>query len=242
MAESSGAIELSREQFEEAAELLRALRETRWLVLALVHLAWACRRLGDERRGDRLNREALELALSGDDVRGAALVRSNIGSDLLAEGRDGPARILLEEALEGSRAAGDTAMIAACLSHLASLALRAGDLEAAAVDFRESLDSSPPLGTRTIWSRRSPLVQRRSSGLATRARAQSSAAQLRHLPARTVTCSSHPSGAPSTRRLRPHARSWGTPSNRPGLRVRSSNSRRQWRSRSVGWTHTVSAQ
>ncbi len=80
VAESSGAIELSREQFEEAAELLRALRETRWLVLALVHLAWACRRLGDERRSDRLNREALELALSGDDVRGAALVRSNIGA------------------------------------------------------------------------------------------------------------------------------------------------------------------
>ncbi len=77
VAESSGLVELSREQFEEAAELLRALGETRWLVLALVHLAWACRRLGDERRGDRLNREALELALSSDDVRGAALVRSS---------------------------------------------------------------------------------------------------------------------------------------------------------------------
>jgi hypothetical protein len=52
-------------------------------VLALVHLAWACRRLGDERRSDGLNREALELALGDDDVRGAALVRSNTGSDLL---------------------------------------------------------------------------------------------------------------------------------------------------------------
>lgn len=55
-------------------------------------------------------------------------------------------RILLEEALEGIRAAGDTAMIAACLSHLASLALRAGDLEAAAVDFRESLELFSSIG------------------------------------------------------------------------------------------------
>jgi hypothetical protein len=62
------------------------------------------------------------------------------------EGRDGPGRILFEEALEGSRAAGDTYMIARCLSHLASLALRAGDFEPAAVNFRESLERFSSIG------------------------------------------------------------------------------------------------
>jgi predicted ATPase len=146
VAESSGSAELSRKQFEQAAELLRALGETRWLVLALTHLAWAYRRLGNEPRSDELKREALELALTSDDIRGAALVRLNMSSDLLIEGRDEPARVLLDEALQGSRAAGDTYLIAGCLSNLASLSLRTGDLALAAASFRESLELYSSIG------------------------------------------------------------------------------------------------
>lgn len=146
VAESRGSAELARTQFEEAAELLRALGQTRWAVLAMTHLATACHRLGDQPRADRINQEALELALSSGDVRGAAVVRGNVGTGLLMDGQDEPARVLLEQALEGSRAAGDTYLIASCLSELALLAVRAGDLQRAAVNLRESLELFSSIG------------------------------------------------------------------------------------------------
>jgi predicted ATPase/class 3 adenylate cyclase len=146
VAESRGDAELARVQFEESADRLRRLGETRWLVLALTHLSSAHSRLGDGHRAEMLNQEALELALSSGDIRGAAVVRGNMGAGLLAAGDARRARVLLEESLEGSRVVGDVYMIASSLLNLGSLALRAGDLEQAAGNLRESLELFTSIG------------------------------------------------------------------------------------------------
>jgi predicted ATPase/class 3 adenylate cyclase len=146
VAESRGDTELARKQFEESADLLRRLGETRWVILALTHLAMAYRRLGDPRRADLVNQEALELALSSGDARGAAVVRGNMGANLILAGDDGRARVLIEEALEGSRIVGDVYMIASSLANLADLALRAGDLERAAGNLHESIELFASIG------------------------------------------------------------------------------------------------
>jgi tetratricopeptide (TPR) repeat protein len=146
VAESRGANELAREQFEEAAELLRQLGETRWVVLALTHLGGAYRDLGDPQRARLVQQEALELAVGSGDVRGAAVVRNNMAYLLIGEGEDGPARALLEEALEGARTISDTYMIASCLASLATIALRAGELEKAGRELRGSIEQFSSIG------------------------------------------------------------------------------------------------
>jgi predicted ATPase/class 3 adenylate cyclase len=139
VAESSGDAEQARIQFEQAVDLLRQIGDTRWLILALTHLAQAHHHLADRTRAQSVNDEALALALGSGDVRGAAVVRGNLGYNLLVEGDKQHATALLEESLEGSRVANDTYGIASCLANLAILALRAGELEVAATNLRESL-------------------------------------------------------------------------------------------------------
>jgi tetratricopeptide (TPR) repeat protein len=148
VAEARGDNELAEQQFKEAADRFRLLGETRWLILALTHLATAHRRLGDPVRGELLNREALELALRNGDVRGAAVIRGNMAFDLLAVGEEERARGLLQEALEGSRTVGDVYMIASCLMNLASIDLRAGESTHAADNLRESLELFSSIGDR----------------------------------------------------------------------------------------------
>jgi predicted ATPase/class 3 adenylate cyclase len=146
VAESRGDAELARSQFEESADRFRRLDETRWRILALTHLAGAHRRLGDRRRAGLAHQEALELAIGSGDVRGAAVVRGSMGAQLLFDGDESGARVLLEESLEGSRAVQDVYMIAISLSNLADLALRAGDLEKAAANLEESLKLFTSIG------------------------------------------------------------------------------------------------
>jgi predicted ATPase len=146
VAESRGDTELAKAQFEEAADLLRRLGETRWVILALAHLVGAYIHLGNVRRADLVAQEALELALSSGDVRGAAVVRGNMGARLLVEGEDDRARELLEESLEGSRIVGDIYMIASSLNNLATLALRGGELDRAAGQLRESIQLFNSIG------------------------------------------------------------------------------------------------
>lgn len=146
VAESRGDAEQARVQFEQAAELFRSLSETRWLILALTHLAKAHRDLGEGQRAEILNDKALDLALSTGDVRGAAVVRGNVGYELFVEGNDRRAAAMLEEALEGSRTVGDVYLIATCILNLATIALRAGDLQRAARDLRESLELFDSIG------------------------------------------------------------------------------------------------
>jgi predicted ATPase/class 3 adenylate cyclase/Tfp pilus assembly protein PilF len=146
MIEARGDVEQARISFEEAADLFRQMGETRWLILALTHLAAAHHALGDEQRARAMNEEALELAGESGDIRGAAIVRSNIGGSLFLEGDDQPAAALLRDALEGLRSVGDIYGVAACLGTLAYIALRSDAVEAAAADLRESLQLSSSIG------------------------------------------------------------------------------------------------
>jgi len=148
VAESRGENELAKKQFEEAAERLGRIAETRWQILALTHLATAHRRLGDRPGAEALNEEALELALRSGDIRGAAVIRGNMGSDLLAAGERERACELLEESLEGGRVVGDVYMIASSLMNLAELALRRGELERATRGLRESIELFASIGDR----------------------------------------------------------------------------------------------
>ena len=83
--EARGETVRARARFQEAAALFRALGETRWLVLALTHLASAEAALGDPAGGRRLNDEALALAVSSGDRRNAGLVRGNLAAHAFDE-------------------------------------------------------------------------------------------------------------------------------------------------------------
>ena len=151
VAESRGDAEEARARFERAAELLREAEETRWLILALTHLAGAYRDLGDPETDFSLNAEALTLAHESGDLRAAAIIKSNIADSFLADGEDDRAAPLISEALEGLRAVGDTYGVASTLLDTAMLAFRKGDLESAAADLREALHLSSSIGdTQTI--------------------------------------------------------------------------------------------
>jgi tetratricopeptide (TPR) repeat protein len=146
IAEARGDAEQARVDFEEAARLLGEIGETRWLILALTHVAWAYRSLGDPERADGSNREALALAEQSSDARGAAVVKSNMASVLLADGDEDRAAPLFEEALEGHRSVGDIYGMAHCSASLAIVAFRRGDIEHAARNLSESLRLSTSIG------------------------------------------------------------------------------------------------
>jgi predicted ATPase/class 3 adenylate cyclase len=141
MAEARGDVDQTRNQFEESATLLRRTGETRWLILALAHLAGTYYDF-DPGRAEAITIEALGLAEASGDLRGAAIVKGNLGAQLLVERDDERAATLLEEALEAHRALGDVYGVAGSLESLAILAHRHGDIEVAAANLRESLQLS----------------------------------------------------------------------------------------------------
>jgi len=140
MAEARGDKARAREEFQRAGELLRRLGETRWLILALAHLAGTFG--ADPDRAEQIYGEALELAEASGDIRGAAIVKGNFADGLRLQGEDRRAAKLIEEALEGHRALGDVYGEATCLGSLAIIALGRGDLTGASANLRESLELS----------------------------------------------------------------------------------------------------
>jgi predicted ATPase/class 3 adenylate cyclase len=140
MAEARGDVARAREEFQRAADLMRQIGEERWLILALAHLGGTYD--ADPTRAESIYFEALELAEASGDIRGAAIVKGNLGSHLFKRGNEQRAVVLIEEALASHRALADVYGIAACLADLADFALRRGNLKAAAVNLRESLELS----------------------------------------------------------------------------------------------------
>ena len=80
MAEARGDVAEAREQFEQAADLLRRVGATRWLILALAHLCGTY----DPERAERTYLEALAIAEASEDVRGAAIVKANFATPFYA--------------------------------------------------------------------------------------------------------------------------------------------------------------
>jgi non-specific serine/threonine protein kinase len=146
MAEAGGDLERARTLFGEAADIFRRIGDTRWLVLALTHLAGAHTYLGDTQRAVAINDEALDLADRGGDVRGAAVVRGNQGNAFMLSGDDRRAGALFERALEDYRSVGDTCGTASCLENLAVICLRGGEIDAAAASLCEGLELSSSIG------------------------------------------------------------------------------------------------
>lgn len=146
IAEARGDAERARIDFEEAVRLLGEIGETRWLILALAHLAGAYRKLGNPERCESILNQALELAQQSGDIRGTAIVKSNLASFLLADGDEDRAAPLIAEALEGHRSVGDVYGTALCSADLAIVAFRRGDVELAARNLSESLRLSSSIG------------------------------------------------------------------------------------------------
>jgi predicted ATPase/class 3 adenylate cyclase len=146
IAEARGDAEQARIDFEEAVRLLGEVGETRWLILALTHLAGAYRTLGSRERADGIHQEALALAQKSGDVRGTAVVKSNMAFFLLADGDQDRAAPLFAESLEGHRSVGDVYGVALTYANLATIAFRRGDIEQAARDVSESLRLSSSIG------------------------------------------------------------------------------------------------
>jgi non-specific serine/threonine protein kinase len=151
VAESLGDSKDARTRFERAAKLLREAGETRWLILALTHLATAYGDLGDAVRKRSLNEEALTLAHETGDVRAAGIVKSNIAFEFFESGDDERAALLWSESLEALRAVGDTYGVGSILGNTATVAIRRGDLENAVADLQEALELSSSIGdTQTV--------------------------------------------------------------------------------------------
>jgi predicted ATPase/class 3 adenylate cyclase len=140
----------ARRRFEEAADLFRSIGDTRWLIVALVHLVGLTYQVvGDAERAEQLAEEARELAEESGDVRAASLLKLNEASRLL--GADGDVvriKTMSQEALEGLRAIGDPYGVASALDTLAQVALRSGDAETACAHLRESIQLSRSIGDR----------------------------------------------------------------------------------------------
>jgi tetratricopeptide (TPR) repeat protein len=150
VAESRGDMKLALVQFGEAIDLLRAsdgsADDTRWLILALTHVAVASTEEGDSQEGRRLSAEALELARSTGDIRGEAVILGNMAHQQTVEGDTTGVEELLAQSLDLFRAVGDVYGVATSFSDLARLAFRKGDVEAAARNVRESLELSSSIG------------------------------------------------------------------------------------------------
>jgi predicted ATPase/class 3 adenylate cyclase len=150
VAENHSDMKLALTQFGEAIDLFRASEgsadDTRWLILALTHVAVASTEEGDSQEGRRLSAEALELARSTRDIRGEAVILGNMAHQQTVEGDTAGAEKLLEHSLDLFRTVGDVYGVATSLSDLALHAFRRGDLEAASRNIRESLGLSSSIG------------------------------------------------------------------------------------------------
>ncbi len=127
IAEARGDAEQARIDFEEAVRLLGEIGETRWLILALTHLAGAYRTLGDPERTDGTHQEALALAQQSGDVRGAAVVKSNMASVAFRRGEVEHAARDFSESLRLSSSIGDTHSLVVILANSVPVVLARGD-------------------------------------------------------------------------------------------------------------------
>ena len=147
VAEARNDVALTRTLFEQAAELLRRLGETRWLVLALTHLAGTFSDV-DPRLVEELQLQAIAIAEESGDLRGAAIAKGNLAKDRVFAGDADGATFLIQEALATHREQGDVYAVAQCLLDLATLALVRLDVDAAAREIGESMRLSRSIGDR----------------------------------------------------------------------------------------------
>jgi tetratricopeptide (TPR) repeat protein len=91
MKEARGDLQAVVPEFEEVLVALRASGETRWLILAMTHLAIAHGDSDEMERAQALSDEAIALARATGDLRGEAVTRINLGHLRMMEGNEAAA-------------------------------------------------------------------------------------------------------------------------------------------------------
>jgi predicted ATPase/class 3 adenylate cyclase len=147
-----------RRSYEDVVEALRTSGETRWLILAMTHLAGAYAEKGDMARAERLSAEGIALAQRTGDVRGEAVTMVNLAYSRTLEGDLAGAEKLLQDALPAVRSINDAYSIAMCSSDLAKLAVRRGDVDRAAEYLVEGLTLSGSIGSVLVTAGMLPLA------------------------------------------------------------------------------------
>jgi tetratricopeptide (TPR) repeat protein len=128
-------------------EALRASGETRWLILAMSHLAGAHGEKGDMVRAESVSEEGIALAQQAGDRRGEAIATTNLAYSRTLAGDYAGAEKLLQAALQAFRSINDTYGIAMCSIDLGQLALRRGDVDRAVECLAESIPLSVSIGS-----------------------------------------------------------------------------------------------
>ena len=144
--------------YEEVIEALRTSGETRWLILAMTHLAGAYAEKGDMARAESLSAEGIALAQRTGDVRGEAVTMVNLAYSRTLDGDLAGAEKLLQDALPAVRSINDAYSIAMCSSDLAKLAVRRGDVDRAAEYLVEGLTLSGSIGSVLVTAGMLPLA------------------------------------------------------------------------------------
>ena len=159
--------------YEQVVDALRLSGETRWLVLAMTHLAGAYAERGDMERAEKTSAEGLALARETGDVRGEAVTLTNLAYTRAIDGDFAEAEKLLEDGLRALRSIDDVYGIAVCASDLAQHALRRGDADRAAELLAESIPLSVSIGSVLVTTHSFPAAaalarERGASDAATR--------------------------------------------------------------------------
>jgi len=145
-------------RYEKVVEALRASGETRWLILALSHLAGAYAEQGDMARAESTSAEGLAIAREAGDVRGEAVTLTNLAYARTLDGDHAGAEKLLEDALVAVRSINDAYGIAVCSSDLAQLAIRRRDIDRAADYLSQSVPLSASIDSVLVLAQALPAV------------------------------------------------------------------------------------
>ena len=133
--------------YENVLDALRLSGETRWLILAMTHLAGAYAERGDMARAESMSAEAIALAQEAGDARGEAVTLTNLAYARTIDGDIAGAEQLLQDALRAFRSIDDTYGVALCTSDLAQHAVRRADFDRAAELLAEAIPLSVSLGS-----------------------------------------------------------------------------------------------
>jgi predicted ATPase/class 3 adenylate cyclase len=144
--------------YEKVVDALRLSGETRWLILAMTHLAGAYAERDDMARAESLSAEAIALAQETGDVRGEAVTLTNLAYARTIDGDLAGSESLLEDALRAVRSIDDSYGIATCLNDLALHAVRRGDVDRAAELLAESIPLSIAIGSVLVAAYTFPLA------------------------------------------------------------------------------------
>ena len=134
-----GQIQKSILVLEEACITLQEEGDVWWYVFAITQLAWAFLTIGEVQKSEALCREGFGLIDPG-DLRMGVPIRNGFARAFYMQGNYDEAERLLRENLELSFQLGSKRQTAYCYLYLGQVALAAGQIDLAEVDFQECIN------------------------------------------------------------------------------------------------------